>query len=99
MIIAMLCFPTRRSSVLRVGAGDRRGGRGRARDHRRGAAAPAGGARPGPPLAGGAGLRPCEAGREELLRSEEHTSELQSPDQLRCLLMPMKRMTIFVISF
>src|SRR5207244_12761547 len=65
-------FPTRRSSDL-VDAGGRRVGGG-----------PKDAARPGPVLHGRSRLQGLPPARR---RSEEHTSELQSPDHLVCRLL------------
>src|SRR5438477_8369291 len=77
MIRAMLCVPTRRSSDLEAGAG---GGQQRA----------VGGGRAGSVEGRRLGLGsrlPAAAGDSALLRSEEHTSELQSHVNLVCRLL------------
>src|SRR5207248_5568516 len=94
---ALPSFPTRRSSDL----APRRGARDCSHPARRGARGPDEGARPGddrvdggqcPALHEGSaadrGRRPQPArGRTWTVRSEEHTSELQSPYDLVCRLL------------
>src|SRR5690606_41812564 len=89
----LLSFPTRRSSDLR-GAASLAGHRGRRRLRpdrlarrraRRGPRVPGGGAR----SERGGGGRP--GGRSRARRSEEHTSELQSRENLVCRLLLEKK--------
>src|SRR5207244_8151752 len=89
-------FPTRRSSDLRHGVGVRSEWRATAGRESIGSlavvAAPANGSfRPNPSL-GGAGVDLVQLALERK-RSEEHTSELQSPDHLVCRLLLEKKKT------